>query len=166
MTTLYKNSLRFTGLILLLFCIQTTCISQTSLAVDKGGKVKRIHFYTGSTIIVKVKEEKEIIKGYIGNVEDSAIILEGRRVKLSQIDYIINPNGPYIWRLLSQLGIKGGIVYFTLDAGNRLISNDRPIVDDKTLKVVIPFLAVGVIATLLKNKKYKNDGTNIKIVKL
>ena len=81
-------------------------------------------------------------------------------------DYVINPNGTYFWSKLRELAFKGGILYFTLDAGNRLISKEYPIVDDKTLKVVIPFIAVGVIATLIMNKKYRNDGTNFKIVKM
>lgn len=157
---------QLTGIIFFFISFQFTTQAQTSFAIDKGGRVKRVHFYTGNAIIVKVQEEKKVIKGFIENVEDSAIILEGRRIKLNQIDYVINPNGPFIWSLLSQLGIKGGILYFTLDAGNRLISKEYPIVDDKTLKVVIPFIAVGVIATLIMNKKYRNDGTNFKIVKM
>jgi hypothetical protein len=165
-----KNSalvlFRIVSVITLMACVQSTCFSQTSLAIDKGGKVKRIHFYTGYRIEVKVKEEKKSIVGFIENVEDSAIILEGRRIKISEIDYVINPNGAYIWRFLSAVGIKGGLVYFTLDAGNRLINGDRPVIDDKVLKVSVPILFVGVVATLLKNKKYRNDGSNIKIVKL
>ena len=161
-----KNVFRYVSIVMLLFTMQTAALAQTSLAVDKKGKVKRIHFYRGDIITIKIKEEKNNLTGFIEMIEDSAVIIEGRKINVNQIEYIINPQGPFIWRLLSQLGIKGAIIYFTLDTGNRVINNEKPIVDEKTLKVTLPFLVVGVVATLIKNKKYRNNGSNIKIVKL
>lgn len=138
--------------------------AQTSFAIDKGGKVKRVHFYIGN--LIGVKDLKTDIKyfGELTLISDSMIAVDGQNIMIKDIDFVIDPTGRYGWKLLSSLSLTAAVLYFGLDTGNRIINNETPYVDNRTLKITLPLLGVGLAARWLSIKKLKHKDNNMKMV--
>tara|TARA_R110002049_G_scaffold305714_3_gene503058 strand:+ start:6261 stop:6755 length:495 start_codon:yes stop_codon:yes gene_type:complete len=141
--------------------LQNKAYAQKSFNIDKGGKVKRIKYYVGQDIRLKYNDSKII--GQITALGDSSITVQGINIPISTIDYVIHPRQAFIWWFLRNAGYRAGVGYFILDAGNRLINNDSPVVDDHTITVSVPLIGIGAIGSLMKNKRFRNNGYNMNV---
>lgn len=143
------------------FGLQLDSAAQKTFNINKRGKVKRIKYYIGQDITLKYNDTKQF--GQITAMGDSSISLEGVVIPLSSIDYVVHPRKAFIWWFLRNVGYRAGVGYFILDGGNRLIYNESPIIDDRTLSISIPLIGLGVIGSLMKNRRFQNKGYNMNI---
>lgn len=102
---------------LLLFSING--FSQRSIGLDKKGKVKRLHFYEGTRIKIKLVDN-ERISGKIYAIYDSSFVIDGRKIPMSEVAtvYSVRPTMRFIGGAL----MVSGAFYFTLDAVNNLLN--------------------------------------------
>jgi len=105
-------------LVLLILGIQPA-FAQHSLGLDKKGKIKRLHFYAGSNIKIKMID-KERISGRIDAIYDSSFVIEGRKIELNQVDMVYSTR-PAI-RFIGGALMVSGAFYFTIDAVNNLLN--------------------------------------------
>lgn len=146
----------------------TTCLifslqglAQQSFNIDKRGKVKRVKYYIGQDINLRYNNTK--LYGQITALNDSSITVEGVNIPISTINYVVHLRQAFIWVFIRKVGYRAGIGYFMLDAGNRLINNESPAVDAHTLNVSLPLIGLGVVGSLMKNKRFKNKGYNMRV---
>ncbi len=110
----------FWGLLLVfLMIIPFAGTAQRSLGLDKAGKIKRIHFYEGQSIKVKLTD-KEKVSGHLDAIYDSSFVIEGRKILLSEVEMVYTIRGPL--RFLGGAFMVAGAFYFTLDAVNNLFN--------------------------------------------
>ncbi len=152
-------------LLIILLAIPKT-EAQTSFAIDKGGRVKRVHFYIGSKIGVKDLKTDARYFGELTFISDSMIAVNGQNIMIKDIDFVIDPTRRYGWILLSKVSIRAALIYFLLDSGNRVINKESPIVDNRNLKITLPIAGIAIISTLLRNKRYKHKDNNMKMVQI
>lgn len=101
------------------FLSSTTLYAQNSLGLDKKGKVKRIHFYAGDHIRIKLLS-KEKIAGRIDAIYDSSFIIEGRKIDLLDIDRVFSTRKGI--RFLGGALMVSGAFYFSIDAINNILN--------------------------------------------
>lgn len=106
-------------LLTVLLSISFSSNAQRSLGLDKPGKVKRIHFYEGGNIRVKLIS-KEKVAGHLDAIYDSSFVIEGRKILLSEIETVYTVRKPL--RFLGGAFMVAGAFYFTLDAVNNLFN--------------------------------------------
>lgn len=102
-----------------LLAIPFTGNAQRSLGLDKSGKVKRMHFYEGQSIKVKLLD-KEKVSGHLDGIYDSSFVIEGRKILLSEVDMVYTVRRPL--RFLGGAFMVSGAFYFTLDVVNNLFN--------------------------------------------
>ena len=108
-----------TILTLILLSIPTNSNAQRSLGLDKNGKVKRLHFYEGQSIRIKLVD-KEKVAGNIDAIYDSSFVIEGRKILLSEVEMVYSKRGPL--RFIGGAFMVAGAFYFTIDAVNNLFN--------------------------------------------
>lgn len=109
-----------TKLLLVILMIGTQPIfAQHSLGLDKKGKVKRLHFYAGSPIKVKMID-KEHISGRIDAIYDSSFVIEGRKIELNKVDVVYSKRP--VLQFMGGALIVSGAFYFTIDAVNNIFN--------------------------------------------
>jgi hypothetical protein len=101
------------------FIISSPLHAQHSLGLDKRGKVKRIHFYAGDHIKIKLLS-KEKIDGRIDAIYDSSFIISGRKIDLLDVDRVFSTRKGI--RFLGGALIVSGAFFFSLDAINNILN--------------------------------------------
>ena len=105
--------------LLVLFIGIQPSFAQHSLGLDKKGKTKRIHFYAGSNITVKMID-KERVSGRIDAIYDSSFVIEGRKIMLNEIDVVFSTRP--VMRFIGGALMVSGAFYFGIDAVNNLLN--------------------------------------------
>lgn len=136
------------------FFISFSSYGQKFLAIDKGGRVKRIKFFESDFIHLKTNSDS-IVSGQITRLKDTSFVVERTEVSLSSIKYVSFSDKNYGLKLISTLAFTAGIGYFTLDSGNRLINNDQPIVHNNAVKVGSIFMGVAFLSKVLSARKFR-----------
>ncbi len=96
------------------------------LALDKPGRVKRIRFYAGDEIALKLKGDKRLHEEVIGDIGDSTITLLGTEIPLRDIRAIvIRHEGGLVQQAVRKLPIAG-VLYFLAATFNPLLQ-DQPL---------------------------------------
>lgn len=136
-------------------------IGQQSFNINKSGKIKRIKYFKGQEIQLKVNDNR--IKGTITALTDSSLTISDVIVPISTINYVIHPRIAFIWGFIRKIGFRASIGYLLLDGGTRVSNNSTPIIDDHLLKVTTPLLSAGAIGSIFKNRRFKNKGHNMRV---
>lgn len=140
--------------------------AQKFIAIDKGGRNKRIRFYTGEYMSLKTKDG-EFHKGNIIQIDSIDFVLGMEKIKLNEIEVVYKKTSRYGLSLLSNVTLIAGLGFFAIDSGNRLINSENPIVRRETIKLSSGLLGVSVLSSLLTKKKYKiGERHPIKIIDL
>ena len=117
---LFLKTTMITKFLLVILMIGTQPIfAQHSLGLDKKGKVKRLHFYAGSHIKIKMID-KEHISGRIDAIYDSSFVIHGRKIELDQVDMVYSKR-PVLQFIGGALMVSGAF-YFTIDAVNNILN--------------------------------------------
>lgn len=134
------------------------------LIIDKPGRVKRIRFYEGDLIHLKLKS-KELVFGEITTLKDSSFFVGLKNIKLSDVYSIQNSKGNYGLRVLSKIMLPAGLMYLGIDSFNRLINEEGPIFREETLILSSSFLGVFFISNAISNRQLKiNKKRSIRIL--
>ena len=116
-TTIFTFTIKL--FLLVLFIGTQPTFAQHSLGLDKKGKTKRIHFYAGTNITVKMID-KERVSGRIDAIYDSSFVIEGRKIMMNEIDVVFSTRP--VLRFIGGALMVSGAFYFTLDAVNNLLN--------------------------------------------
>lgn len=142
-STLYKTI----AFITFLLAFQNSW-SQTYLAFDKPGMVKRVRFYTGDKISLKTTEMESFVGGEIKSINPPYVIFdELTRVHIDSVTHLrIDKNKGFdkFRSITSYVLIVSSIGLTGIDMFNSAIDGDRAI-DSKLLAVTVPMLAVGLL---------------------
>jgi len=138
--------------IVLSLCIEGN--AQRIVAFDKKGKVKRVKYYEGELIKLKLLS-KEVLVGSITQVTDTNFRIELREVELDSVKIVYNTQKLFGFKLLGKVLITAGTLYLSVDSFNRLINNEGPIVSESTIKAGSLLIGGGVISTLIARRPYR-----------
>lgn len=138
-------NLLFVVFMLLFLAMSQLAISQPVLGLDKKGKQKRIHFYEGDRISVKLVS-KEKVSGVIDAIYDSSFVVQGRKIELQEVAkvYSTRPAVKYIGGAL----VVAGVFYLSIDAINNTF-NSRGYVFSNTPITYTSMAAVGTGLVLM-----------------
>ena len=141
-------------LFFLVILVSIPAFSQKFLALDKGGKSKRIKFFNGDYIHLTTNE-KESVFGQIDLLKDSSLIIASREIYIQDIKSIHLKDRYYGLSLISNLSWVAGLGYFALDSGNRLINKENPIIQEGTIKTGVIFLGVSLLSKSITNRTFR-----------
>lgn len=128
---------------------------------------KRIRFYVGDAIALKVNKKDTLYKGRIELIEDSAIWVDNIEVKINTISKIYDARGRRWASFISSIFFRGGIGFLLIDVVNRTINSEDPILHPTTLLVSGSAIGAGLLLVPFKEKKYRiSNKTTVKIIDL
>lgn len=128
---------------------------------------KRIRFYVGDAIALKVNKKDTLYRGRIELIEDSAIWVDNLEVKINTISKIYDARGRRWASFISSILFRGGIGFFLIDVVNRTINTESPILHPTTILVSGSAIGAGLLLVPFKEKKYRiNNKTTVKIIDL
>jgi hypothetical protein len=110
--------LKWTALFLFLF-LSAPSLAQRTLGLDKTGKIKRIHFYEGHSIKIKLIDNEKI-SGTLNGIFDSSFVIDGRKILLSEVATVYSTRKTM--RFFGGAFMVAGAFYFTIDALNNLFN--------------------------------------------
>lgn len=160
---------------LLIFCLisffllsvgSNEAAAQKILALDKPGKVNRIRYMQNDYIRLKTIGN-QYLDGEITKLGDSSFWIGNQEITLDSIKYIKKTQGGYGWGLVGNISLIAGLGYFGLDATNRIINSDDPIVPRRTRVSSSVFLGIFATTAIINNRKYRiNKRRRLKIIDL
>lgn len=128
---------------------------------------KRIRFYIGDLIALKIHKKDTLYNGRIELIEDSAIWVDNIEVKINTISKIYDARGRKWAGFISSILFRGGIGFFLIDVVNRTINSENPIFHPTTLLVSGSAIGAGLLLVPFKEKKYRiKNKTTVKILDL
>lgn len=128
---------------------------------------RRIRFYVGDLIALKVNKKDTLYKGRIELIEDSSIWVDNIEVKINTISKIYDARGRRWAGFISSILFRGGIGFLLIDVVNRTINSENPIFHPTTLLVSGSAIGAGLILVPFKEKKYRiNNKNTVKIIDL
>lgn len=154
--TLSTNMLYLRFIIFLLFfsLFSTNVHSQKIVAFDKRGKVKRVRYYEGQRIKLKLNKGR-LVDGPITGIKTKSFLVGAEEIFLDSVSKVFNTQKLSGLKLVGGVFITAGAVYFPLDTFNRLINDDSPVANEKSAMVSGAFLGGGALLLLISNKGYK-----------
>ena len=134
----------FSAIVLLLFLIVSQItISQPTVALDKKGKQKRIHFYEGDKIRVRLTS-KEKVSGIIDAIYDSSFVVQGRKVLLNEVTTMYSTRP--VFKYLGAVFVTGGLFYTGIDVVNNAFKSENNYVfSQNTLVYAGTSVGVGLV---------------------
>jgi len=133
-------------------CVQTK--AQRILAFDKRGKVKRVKYYEGNLIKLKLLSG-EILQGDLTQIADSSFKLGIRNVKLDSVKIVYNTQKLLGFKLAGKIFMTAGTAYFAVASFNRTINNDSPVFSESSVKTSGLLLGAGIICKLIAKRPYR-----------
>jgi hypothetical protein len=164
MCSVRKKSILF---FLLLFLFTASATAQKFIALDKSGKVKRLHFYVNDKINIRLKDENFFRSGYIDSIEDTSFFFDSRNIPLSGIDAVLvykNKNGHALVKDASNKLPAAGIVLLLLTGINSLISKTYPIIPPTVYIISGSMIAAGLLMHPLTYRVYQMKNHPLKII--
>jgi len=145
----------------LLIIFSFSALAQKVLVLDimRLGKLKRMEYYRGDKIALKVKGSKKIYEGKLAVIGDSGFVLVNRKhadtIKLSNVRMIVRSRANRITDAFSQAFVIFGMGYTTLDVINNLINHESTIVKPRALLTSACFITAGVLLKLYELKRHR-----------
>lgn len=160
------NYIRLLLSLLFFIYLSTSLFSQKIVAFDKRGKVKRVKYYEHEFIRLKMLNGAKV-QGEISAIKENSFIVDLQEVRLDSVAKVYNTQRYYGFSILGRAALVAGAGYFPLDAFNKLINNDDPIVSGQSAGISGVFLGVGFLSMAIVNKGYKiSDKRPLKIIDL
>ena len=137
-----------------------------SLDVHKAHNTKRIKFYKGEKIVLKIKNHHKKYKGNIVSLSDTALALDNDTVVLyKNIEKIIINNSTSFTKVAKNFLKAAGGGYIFLDILNNVINSSIPLINPRTIVIGVTLIATGQVIRLLSIKRYKiNTQNRIKFI--
>jgi hypothetical protein len=138
----------------LLFFFYFPALSQKQLVLLRKENVL-LRLYPGDDIVLRLKDGKTIIRSYVNNLSDTAVVTHNDTIPFHHIERLYFPQTKFYNRIGYGL-VVGGVGYFLIDQLNVvLVSHESPRLNDKVTNVSISALAVGLPLMLIKKKSQK-----------
>ena len=153
-------SLRVTFIFILLFSVFSQVLhAQRTLGLDKSGKKKRIHFYEGQRLKVKLITNEKV-GGTLDAIYDSSFVIEGRKISLNEVATVYSERG--VFKYLGGAFMAGGALYLGIDVVNNLINyNSREyVISQNTLLYSGTAIAVGGVLFYFGTRRTQVYGKN------
>lgn len=106
--------------ILFIFTLSMNAFCQSSLIINTRGRVKRVHYYLGDKVSVKLKN-KIVVSGVLSQLMDSSMVINNRIVLLNDIGVVYRSRGKG-YGIFGPVLVISGSVYIGLDIVNNLIN--------------------------------------------
>lgn len=143
-------------LTLILFLALSIAVNaQKILLLEKPGTVKNIKYRVGDQIYIKTKDKLKF-SGTINIITDSSIIVN-YDVEILIKDITIVFQEMWFISLFSRVAYISGAGYLILDAFNRTINNEYPIIDKSSFIIGASLIGGGL---LMKANSYKRCKIN------
>lgn len=140
--------------------------AQKIVAFDKPGKVKRIRYYHGDLIKLKLNSGERVF-GTIDQIMDSSFVVQGMVIGLTDVSRVFNTQRLAGFSFFSKLLFRAGLAYFPIVTVNRAINDDDPTFSQQAAIISGSMLATGIIFRLIANKSYKiSEDRPLKILDL
>lgn len=118
-STRLQNSFLKWAILVFIFLCSTTTFSQRTLGLDKKGKVKRIHFYEGSHIKIKLTDNEKV-SGTLNGIFDSSFVIDGRKILMSEVAVVYSTRKAM--RFIGGALMVAGAFYFSVDVINNTLN--------------------------------------------
>lgn len=155
----------FLFLCVFLFSSIGSAYSQRFLAIDLlGAKTKRVKYYSGDYIVLKVHNDKTKYKGDIEIISDTAFYVNNNLIILDSLDKVFkNRKAPKA--ISTQAFVVGGILVIA-SAINNGVTKGAIFPGDNSYTVASAFVGLGVVLLPFWRKTYKVNKRNclVKII--
>ena len=141
--------------VILFLALSIVVNAQMILLLEKPGTVKNIKYRAGDQIYIKTKDELKF-SGTINIITDSSIIVN-YDVEILIKDITIVFQEMWFISLFSRVAYISGAGYLILDAFNRTINNEYPIIDKSSFVIGTSLIGGGL---LMKANSYKRCKIN------
>jgi len=131
---------------------------QKFLALDKSGRIKRVHFYVGDDITFLPEDYNHFISGKIEAFGDSGIKVSGKNYLLSEIVKVrvYRRDGMRYLLLSGATVLPVAAVYFLgVGAVNSMINREYPVFTESQLKMSGAFLLLAPVCYRLTYRNFK-----------
>ncbi len=141
--------------LLMLIFLLSQASAQKLLLIRKTNEYKNYKYFENDLITLKLKSEKKRSTGFITDMADSSLILNGETlISFHDIEAV------YRSRRLVRFAANGlkifGITYFTLTGFNRALNKQYPVYDIGTLFISIGTTGGGYLLNFLLGSKKLN----------
>lgn len=117
-------------------------------------------YYAGDDIALKLKGSNEVIKSYVNNLSDTAVILHADVVPFRKIERVYFVQHKF-YNTLGTLGVLAGVGYFVIDQLNRVVVNkDKPGLTASVSRFSIATIGIGLPLMLFKKRSQRIDYAN------
>jgi hypothetical protein len=141
-------------IILLLTVLSTSLYSQKQLVVLRKQKVL-LRLYPGDEIVLKKKGSKRIIRSYVNNIFEDALVTHRDTIPFNKIDRIYFKT-PSRLNVIGGLMLFGGAAFLVLDqVNNSLIQGNDQNFDQDFTRGTLTVMAIGLPLFLIKKKSQK-----------
>jgi hypothetical protein len=152
-----------TVMILQLLLAGHMAAGQQFMLVEKYNNLKNFKYCEGDPIRLQIKSEQRIIEGEITGLSDSSLFIGSwEEIMFNDIRFIYRER--YWIRLSRGFFLVGGIGYFSVDAFNRLINNDSPVILMETLAISTGLVGLSFLLIPLKYKRINPEKWNISLI--
>jgi hypothetical protein len=167
MRPLSKTLFRQSFLIMMLsFLIIHQSTAQKYLAMDKSSS-KRLRYYLGDEINVRLKDEDFFRNGTIAAFTDTSFFLNGNYILLTDVDAILirkHDGGHELLRKLTYMLPIGGVFIVGVTAANSAINHHEPLVPEKTFYIAGGMALTGLLIYPFTFRVYHMKRHPLKII--
>jgi len=146
-----KSNLLFAAFLLLFLAFSQLAISQPVLGLDKKGKQKRLHFYEGDRLRVKLVTNEKV-HGRIDAIYDSSFVIHGRKILLSEVRTVYSSRPAF--RYIGALFVIGGLFYTGIDIVNNAVTPENNYVfSQNTLVYAGTSVGIGLVLSYFGTRR-------------
>ena len=147
----HKSNLLFAVFLLLFLAVSQLAISQPVIGLDKKGKQKRLHFYEGDRLRVKLVSNEKV-HGRIDAIYDSSFVIHGRKILLSEVRTVYSSRPAF--KYLGALFVIGGLFYTGIDIVNNAITPENNYVfSQNTLMYAGTSVGIGLVLSYFGTRR-------------
>lgn len=144
--------------------------SQTFLRVDvnRFGKTKSYSVYPNDILVYRLKGKMTYNKDRVMAMSDSTLVFTNyTEVRLDQIKTIKMDVQTHLIAPFSFVFMAGGICFLPLNSLNNLITDTRPIYNEKATYISVALITTGFLIKQLGIRRVRlNRNTNLKVLQL
>lgn len=146
-------------IILLIFSLQATAQKILALDIMRFGKLKRVEYYRGDKIALKVKGSRKIYEGKLVAIGDSGFIVASKKssdtIRLSHVRMILKSRANHLTEAFSKALVIFGVGFTSLDVVNNLLNNENTIVKPRAVITSACAISAGLLLKLYEIKRHR-----------
>lgn len=138
---------------------------QRFLALDKPGKVKRLRYYVGDEIKIKLKGDKLVYTDQIEEITDTSLVIRKTHIPIRNIRAVVRfKQGGLLNQAISKLPIAGAF-YFLADTFNPVFYGGEVEVSRSGIIVGSSLIASSFALRLVRKRTYRiNQYRTLKVL--